>query len=413
MFVNRKYEPLFRSDKRYLIVMGGRAAGRSTAASQLALARLRDPSYFRCAIMRFVLGDIRNSIFQDICDRVDEQELHEIVDVREHTLSFSFGKNTINGIGFRKSSGDQKSKMKSLSNYTTVIIEEADEVNEEDFMQLDDSLRTVKSNIQLILLFNPPDKNHWIIKRWFNLVESEVEGFFVPQLKESEKGNTEFIHTIYRDNIKNLNESTVSNFVRYKETRPDHYWNMVEGLVSEGVRGLIYKNWKPCTRETFNQLPFDQFYGLDFGFVSSETALVGLKTHNEKLWVDELIYETGMTNQMIAKRMEELGIDKSAVIYADSAEPKSIEELRLLGFDVRPAQKGPDSVRAGINKMLEYEVFYTEESQNLAVELANYRWAVDRNKEPLNVPVDAYNHLCDSVKYGLCTHLNQPFIGFA
>jgi len=132
-YVNLKYRPLFFTDKRYIILMGGRGAGRSTVASQYATARIRAPEYFRCAIMRFVLGDIRNSIYQDIYDRIEEQELGGEVSVREHTLSFAHGANVINGIGFRKSSGDQKAKLKSLANYNCVIIEEADEVSEEDF----------------------------------------------------------------------------------------------------------------------------------------------------------------------------------------------------------------------------------------------------------------------------------------
>ena len=211
--VNEAYKDLFLNKiARYIILMGGRDAGRSTAGSQYATAHLVGPDYFRCAIMRYVLGDIRNSIFQDIYDRIEENELLEAVKIREHLLTFEYGKNKINGIGFKRSSGEQKSKLKSLSNYNKVIIEEADEVIEEDFIQLDDSLRTTKSNVQIILQLNPPDKNHWIIKRWFNLVKSEVEGFYNLQLKESVKHDTVFIHTSYLDNIANIVPSTARNY---------------------------------------------------------------------------------------------------------------------------------------------------------------------------------------------------------
>jgi len=409
--VNNKYRDVFLKKPRYIILMGGRAAGRSTVASQFALAKLRAPEYFRCAIMRLVLGDIRNSIYQDIYDRIEEHGLEESISVKEHLLTFEYGNNKINGIGFRKSSGDQKSKLKSLANYNCVIIEEADEINEEDFMQLDDSLRTMKSDITIMMMLNPPHKNHWIIKRWFNLVESDREGFYRPELKQSYT-DTLFIHSTFRDNVRNLNETTISNFENYKDIRPDHYYNMIEGLVSEGSRGRIFKNWTPTTTAVYEQLPFQEIYGLDFGFTNDPAALIGIKQHNDKVWLREMIYETGLLNKQLSKRMEELGIPKSAIIYADSSEPKSIEELRGYGWDVRPADKGPDSVTAGINMLLEKEVFYTEDSENIATEVQEYKWAMDRNKEPTNDPVDKFNHAMDGTRYGIWTHSRQMFVGF-
>lgn len=159
--VNQVYEPLFKSQKRYVILLGGRAAGRSTVASQYALAKLTAPEYYRCAIMRYVLGDIRNSIYREITDRAEENGVLDALDINESTMSISYGNNSINAVGFRKSSTDQKAKLKSLANYNCVIIEEADEIPEEDFLQLDDSLRTLKGDIKIILLLNPPSKDHW------------------------------------------------------------------------------------------------------------------------------------------------------------------------------------------------------------------------------------------------------------
>jgi phage terminase large subunit len=412
--VNKVYKPLFlNKNKRYFICMGGRSAGRSYSASQYAVANLRAPEYFRCAIMRFVLGDIRNSIYQEIADRIEEQELDNEIRVREHDMSFYCGDNSIKGVGFRKSSGEQKSKLKSLANYTTVIIEEADEVSEEDFMQLDDSLRTIKSDIKIILLLNAPPKNHWIIKRWFNLVESEVEGFYLPILKESARIDTEFIYTSYKDNVQNMADTTIANFKRYKETNPDHFFNMIEGLVSEGARGRIFKNWQITTNKIFDELPFKSYYALDFGFTNDPTALIEIKEHNEKVWFRELLYETGLTNPLISKRFKSLGLDKkTAVIYADSAEPKSIQELRDDGWDVRPAVKGQDSIRAGLDMLLSKEIFYTEESMNLAKENQEYKWALDKNKEPTNDPIDDFNHLMDAGRYGVYSKSQEGFVGF-
>lgn len=406
------YSPLFVDEsKRYYILMGGRASGRSYAASQYALKKLLDKAnYARIAIMRYVLGDIRNSIFQEIRDRIEEQQLEPHIEIKENTLTFKLGYNRINGIGFRKSSGDQKSKLKSLANYSTVIIEEADEVAEEDFMQLDDSLRTMKSDIKIILLLNPPDKNHWIIKRWFNLIPCGVDGFYKPELKQSET-DTCFIHGTYENNIVNLNQKTIDNFLKYKRTRPDHYYNMIEGLVSEGARGRIFKTWKPITPQEFDELPYDSFYGLDFGFTNDPAALVEIKEHNDKIWLRELFYERGLTNKAIARRLDELGVDKNAEIYADSAEPKSIEEIRQGGWNILPSVKGKDSINAGIDMLLDKDICYTEDSENLAKESQNYKWALDKNKEPTNKPIDDYNHCMDAIRYGVFSKSKQGFIG--
>lgn len=416
--VNHKYKPLFENptNARYFILMGGRGAGRSVVASQYAAAKLKqDSQYFRCAIMRFVLGDIRNSIYQEIYDRIEELEWQNEVVIKEHTLTFTYENNRINGVGFRKSSGDQKSKMKSLASYTCVIIEEADEVAEEDFMQLDDSLRTIKGDIVVIFMLNAPDKNHWIIKRWFNLVkppEKDAIGFYKPELKENAKSDTVYIATDYTDNEANMAEATIKNFERYRTTKPEHYWNMIRGYVSEGKRGRIFKDWKTTTNKVYDELPFPEIFGLDFGFSNDPAALIGTKRHNRKGWLREYIYETGLTNSMISKRMTQLGIPKSAIIYADNSEPGSIQALRDDGWNVHPCVKGKDSINAGIDLLLDFEMFYTEESENIAEENQEYMWALDRNKEPTNDPIDDFNHAMDATRYAIYTDEHKPFVGF-
>ncbi len=409
--VNSIYEPLFTSPKRYIILMGGRGAGRSTAASQFALAKLRAPEYFRCAIMRFVAGDIRNSIYQDIVDQAELHDIKDQLDIKENTLTIEHDKNKINGIGFRKSSGDQKAKLKSLANYNAVIIEEADEVAEDDFMQLDDSLRTTKSDIKIVLLLNPPGKNHWIIKRFFNLLPSGVDGFYRAELKESVRHDTEHIFGTYEDNAANLNPSTLLNYERYKETRPDYYWNMIRGLVSEGNRGRIFKNWTPIPDAEYEALPYAPSAGLDFGFTNDPAALIEVKEHNDDIWVRELIYETGLINKALSEKMVAVGVPKSMEIVADSQEPKSIAELCSYGWNVVPAEKGQDSIRAGIDYLLGKRVHYTESSTNIRTEVESYVWMLDREKNPTNDPIDDFNHGMDAIRYRC--YKKKQFMGFA
>lgn len=391
--VNKEYKELFTSNSRYIVLMGGRGAGRSTVASQFANANLIGDKYFRCAIMRYILGDIRNSIYREILDRAEENETKEALDINDSNMTITYGKNTINAVGFRKSSGDQKSKLKSLANYNCVIIEEADEILEEDFMQLDDSLRTVKSDIKIILLLNPPAKSHWIIKRWFNLIPSDYPNFFIPELKK-EVTDTTFIRTSYLDNIKNISEQSIKNYKEYEKTKPDHYCNMILGLVPETVRGKIYTNWN-----VIEELPHEarlERYGLDFGFTNDPTAIVGVYRHNGGFIVDEVSYTKGLLNNQIAAI---LNMQPKSIVIADSAEPKSIEDLKQFDLMVMPAVKGADSIKRGIDKVKQLRISITARSKNIITEYENYAWLEDKEGKGLNVPKPGYDHAMDALRY--------------
>jgi len=410
------YSPILTTDKRYILIGGGRAGGRSYFASQYAMSSLISKPYFRCAIMRYVLGDVRNSIFQEIADRLEENELtggKSTIDVKEHTLTINLNKNTINGIGFRKSSSDQKAKLKSLAGYTDVIIEEAEEVSEEDFLQLDDSLRTIKADIKIFLLFNFPPKEHWIIKRWFNLLDIGIDGFYKAELKDSEKDSTLFVYSNYQDNLHNLNQTTLDNFDKYKRVNPDHYYNMIMGYVPSGARGRIFKDWQPITSKEFDELDYTSFYSCDYGFTNDPCAVCEIKMHNDNIYVKELIYETGLINKRLSERMEQVGIPKYSELFADGAEPKSTAELQTYGWNAINTTKGKGSRKAGVDLLLGKNVYYTEDSVNLIKEMQGYCWALDRNKNPTNEPQDGDDHILDSLRSGVFSKLKQPFVGVA
>ena len=194
----------------------------------------------------------------------------------------------------------------------------------------------------------------------------------------------------------NLNETTIANFEAYKESNAEHYFTMIKGLISEGMRGRIYKNWKPI--ESMPNL-YTKFYGLDFGF-NAPVALIEIESHNETLWVNEVVYESGITNNILSDRMQDWGIPKEAKIYADSAEPKDILDLQNMGWNVIAAKKAPGSVLAGVKFIMKYTTFVTERSRNIWYENENYRWRLDQNKQPLDEPEDKNNHAMDALNYG-------------
>lgn len=375
--------------------MGGRGAGRSTVASQFANAKLVADEYFRCAIMRYVLGDVRNSIYREITDRAEENGITEKLHINDSTMSIEYGANSINAHGFRKSSGDQKAKLKSLANYNYVIIEEADEIPEEDFMQLDDSLRTLKGDISIIILLNCPPKSHWIIKRWFDLDPSEVKDFYIPKLKEGIT-DTIFIRTSYKDNLVNIAPQSIAQYETYKQTKPDHYWNMIAGLVPEVVRGKIYADWQKVP-DVPHEARLERF-GMDFGFTNDPTAIVAVYRHNGGFILDEIAFTKGLHTYQIAAIMQNL---PKVMTVADSADPRMIEDLKGYDLPVYPALKGQDSIRRGINKVKEMRISVTERSKNIWNEYENYAWFEDKEGKQENEPKPGYDHTMDAIRYAL------------
>lgn len=403
--VNESFRPLFETKKHYAILMGGRGAGRSTVASQFANARLVAPEYFRCAIMRLVLGDIRNSIYREITDRAEENGIFDTLRVNDGQMIVEYGANTINAVGFKKSSGQQKAKLKSLANYNCVIIEEADEVEEQDFMQLDDSLRTLKGDILVILLLNPPAKDHWIIKRWFTLLPSEVKDFYIPELK-SEAIDTLFIHTNWETNKANIAPDVAERYENYRVTKPDHYWNMVKGYVPETVKGKIYSGWQQV-----DEVPFEarlERYGLDFGYTNDPTAIVAIYYYNGGYILDEIVFAPELSNKQIA---DILNTQTKALVIADSAEPKSIDEIRRSQITILPASKGPGSVNQGIQYVQAQKISVTKHSENIWNEYNNYAWLVDKDDTTLNEPKAGYDHAMDAIRYAITSIKNPNQMG--
>lgn len=393
--VNSKYKPLFVDKARYFILMGGRGGGRSTVASQYALSHLMGKEYFRCAIMRYILGDIRNSIYKEITDRAEENDIVGQLEINDSLMKIEHGQNSINAVGFKKSSGEQRAKLKSLASYNCVIVEEADEVQEEDFMQLDDSLRTVKGDIKIILLLNPPAKNHWIIKRWMELGDSEEPGYYTYSLR-NDVTDTILINTNYKDNLENLSPISVRQYEAYRRLKPQHYWNMVRGYVPETITGKIYKNW-----QIIDKIPHEarlERRGLDFGYTNDPTAIVDVYYYNGGYIFDERVYQKGLSNRQIADLLKSYE-DPQTPVIADSAEPKSIDEIYDYGVNIKGATKGKDSVNQGIQFVQDQRISVTKRSTHLLEEYENYAWDVDKEGEVLNKPVDAWNHALDAIRY--------------
>ncbi len=211
------------------------------------------------------------------------------------------------------------------------------------------------------------------------------------------------IKSTYRDN--RFLSDNIRRSIEIRRTTDPQWWTVYgEGELGRG-EGVIFTHWKQCKEMPDNYQW--QVYGQDFGFTNDPTTLYQIRLSGGELWVHELIYETALTNQDIINRYKELLLNRRDVIWADSAEPKSIEEIYRAGFNIKPAPKGPDSIRAGIDQIKKYPLNVTQESVNLIKELRNYRWTVDKEGRQLNTPIDGFNHGIDALRYGVMGKMTE------
>jgi phage terminase large subunit len=252
----------------------------------------------------------------------------------------------------------------------------------EDWQQL-----IFRTDGRIILDYNPSESFHWIYDR------------VIP------REDCDFYQTTYRDNPF-LDEKIKQEIERLKET-DDDYWR-IYGLGERGMsRATVFQFGTSEIPQEAKLLS----YGLDFGFTNDPSAIVAIYQHGDNLYLDELLYRTGMTNRDLHHHLQSLGLDRRDEIFADSAEPKSIEELHRFGWNVKPTAKGQDSINAGIDILKRHKIFATARSNNLIKELQNYKWTEDKNGNLLNKPIDVMNHALDAARYAVFNKLSKPNYG--
>lgn len=214
--------------------------------------------------------------------------------------------------------------------------------------------------------------------------------------------DTDFVKLTYKDN-EALEPAIVKEIeaAREKANTSEYWanWWRVYGLGETGsLQGVIFNDWKQVDEmpTTFKW----KGYGLDWGFSLDPTAFIEVCEFDNKLWVNEILYEKGLTNSDIAQRISDY---KRWEIVADSAEPKSIEDMRRFGFRIRACKKGADSVRAGIHKMQQMPIMVTKQSVNVIKELRSYQWQDKKD----GVPIDDHNHALDAIRYIVSEKQNQ------
>ena len=378
------YAPLFYFPHRYFLISGGRAGGKTYNTVAYCIYKLFEPEeYVRIVVARYTQRSIKSSIYRDILDLLEKWNLMGFVRFEGEDIVNIQNGNRIMTHSFKITDKAAVAKSKGIANPTILLIDEAQELpNEEAYIVLNDSFRNTQGHTQIILLFNPESKAHWIYKRWY--LNSKPNPVWLDDHC--------FIHTTYKDNPY-IDPLKMREWERMRDIDAKYYDKHILGNWQEIAEGQIFDNWKAGWDPDPEA---KRVIAIDFGFSNDPTAVVDCRMRNNKLWVKELFYGTSMTNQDLAQILKENGINRGDTIIADSAEPKSIEEIRRAGFTVRPAIKGPDSVRNGISKLLSKEVYVHPSSKNIWNEYENYRWL-----QGINKPIDEYNHCMDAIRYAL------------
>lgn len=205
--------------------------------------------------------------------------------------------------------------------------------------------------------------------------------------------DVEFVTLTYRDN-EGLDKSIIDAIEARKSNKN---WWAVYGLGQLGeVEGKIYKDWA-----TIDEVPHEarlERYGLDFGYSNDPTAIVAVYKYNGGLILDEITYQKGLSNKQIA---DIINNQQQSLVIADSAEPKSIDEIKMFGASILPSQKGQGSVNQGIQKVQDQRISVTKRSLNILKEYRNYLWQTDKDGKIINTPEPGFDHALDAVRYAI------------
>jgi phage terminase large subunit len=375
--VNVVFEHLLDSQKKIVVEQGGTRSGKTYNILLFIIFHYcQSHTGKTITICRKTFPALRSSVMRDF---IDILKIHNKYNEANHNKSNSEYKLDGNLIEFI--SVDQPQKIRGRKR-EFLFINEANELDYEDWQQL-----VFRTTEKIVIDFNPSDFYHWI----YNKV--------IP------RDDVEFFKTTYKDN-KFLDASIIEEIERLKET-DEHYWR---------IYGLGERGYSKATIFKYNEVdsvPEDaEFvsFGLDYGYTNDPTAMVGVWKRGYDLYIKEYIYQTMMTGRDIHQRLKDMGIQRD-IIFGDSAEPRLNDELRRMGWNIRPSVKGKDSINAGIDLLKRYKIHITKDSHNAIQEFRDYKWKEDKSGKLTNQPEPKNDHLIDSTRYACYSIMSRVNFG--
>lgn len=398
-YIKRKspaFVPLFKDKSRYQVPWGGAGSGKSHIVARKLLYRLLNETNVKhnILIIRKVDRTIKKSVWTLMKNIITKWGLYDEFDFNQTDRTMIWRQN---GSQFMFSGLDDVEKLKSIEGVTSIWCEEATELIQEDFEQLDLRLRGEHGCLkQIILSFNPISDQHWLKKIFF---DDPIEGVFT-------------LHTTYLDNAF-IDDEYKMVMENKKKSNPRYYniyalgnWGTAEGLVFTNVTQRLIRP------EEIQGLTCVQ--GMDFGYTNDPSTfnISYIDFDNKVIYVYDGFYEKGMSNAQIADKIKELKAHKHKTV-ADSSEPKSIDYISTKGVRVVGARKGKDSISAGIDFLQEFEIIVNAHLVEFKMEFDNYSWAVDKNGKAINKPIDEFNHFIDGLRYATEEFQEFQFVPFA
>ena len=391
-FVGGGYDEFWKFKGRYRVCKGSRASKKSKTTALWYISNLSKEKYksANLLVIRKTFRTLKDSCFTELKWAIKRLGLQNVWISKASPLEI-VNVETGQKIYFRGL--DEPLKVTSITVDTGVLcwlwIEEAYEImSESDFDTIDESIRgEVPKGLfkQITLTFNPWNEHHWIKNRFFDVTSD-------PDILAM---TTNYLCNEW------LDASDEKLFEQMKKNNPRRY--RVAGLGEWGiVDGLVYENWKEKEFSLDNIRNSKSAFGLDFGYTNDPSAFfVGfLDIENKQLYVWDEFYEKGLSNRKIYEKISSMNYQKERII-ADSAEPKSIDELNTLGLKVSGAKKGKDSISNGIQWIQDLEIIIHPRCVNFITEISNYTWDKDKFGNKLNKPIDDFNHLMDAMRYAL------------
>ena len=374
---NTQFYQTVNSDKRIIVHQGGSRSGKTYAICQYLIYLLTTrEKRLVITIARKTLPALKGSVFRDFMEIADKVGITYFAEINKAEMTFKYKNHLVEFISL-----DNEMKVRGRKR-THCFLNEANEFFLEDFNQL--SLRTTE---KMILDFNPSDVIHWIY--------SDI----------CTRDDCDTYITTFEDNAF-LDPEIKKEILRMKERDADRW--RVYGLGERATfkEGQIFDNWKWIDYNEFIDKDSSEVsYGLDWGYSNDETSIVEVRRKNDRLYVHELLYKKGLTNQDIFNEIKNLGLEEELFI-CDSAEPKSLEDMKRLGLYCKPSIKGAGSVMNGIQIIKEYDVFASKQSKNLLREYQFYIWESNKDGQTINkIKQNGMDHLMDAFRYAVTTGL--------
>jgi phage terminase large subunit len=370
---------LRKLNKRIKIIRGGTSAGKTFGILPILIDRATKQAGLEISVVAETIPHLRRGAIKDFLKIMQQTNRFFDQNWNKTLLTYKFA----NGSFIEFFSAEQPDKLRGARR-NILYINECNNVDFESYSQL-----AIRTSNEIWLDYNP------------------VSEFWV-DIELMHDQDADLLVLTYKDN-EALSESIIKEIEKAKEkAKYSDYWAnwwKVYGLGEVGsLQGVVYDNWKQV--DVIPEGAKLVSHGMDFGFTNDPTTLVSVYKNEGRLYVRELLFRTNMTNNDIGNYLKSLNFGRNEII-ADSAEPKSIEELRLQGFNIFPASKGPDSVKIGIDTLKRYELYVTKDSTNLIKELRGYTWDKDSSGKLSGKPIDMYNHTLDALRYVALNKLNN------